>query len=30
MMDIVVAKEAALNKLQDENKKLFTRFGKVG
>ena len=26
MMDIVAAKEAALNKLQDENKKLFTRF----
>ncbi|XP_070334043.1 thyroid receptor-interacting protein 11 isoform X3 [Odocoileus virginianus] len=30
MMDIVAAKEAALNKLQDENKKLFTRFESSG
>ncbi|XP_057586938.1 thyroid receptor-interacting protein 11 isoform X2 [Hippopotamus amphibius kiboko] len=30
MMDIVAAKEAALNKLQDENKKLSTRFESSG
>ncbi|XP_065762037.1 thyroid receptor-interacting protein 11 isoform X4 [Muntiacus reevesi] len=30
MMDIVAAKEAALTKLQDENKKLFTRFESSG